>query len=123
MTSHIDDLRRDLSRRAAPGPWTRKSPHMFIVLLNYIKPLSEVDRFVEEHRQFLQRHYAAGNFLLSGRKEPRTGGVILATAGTRAEIERIIEDDPFRREKVAEYEIIEFLPSMSAEHLAHLVAP
>ena len=37
---------------------------MFIVLLKYIKPLSEVDRFVAEHRDFLARHYASGNFLL-----------------------------------------------------------
>ena len=96
---------------------------MFVVLLNYVKPLSEVDRFVGEHRQFLERHYAAGNFLLSGRKEPRTGGVILATAGSRAEVERIIQNDPFHREKIASYEIVEFLPSMSAEHLANLVAP
>ncbi|RTL39614.1 MAG: GTP cyclohydrolase [Rhodocyclaceae bacterium] len=96
---------------------------MFVVLLNYVKPLSEVDRFVGEHRQFLERHYAAGNFLLSGRKEPRTGGVILATAGSRAEVERIIQSDPFHREEIASYEIVEFLPSMSAEHLADLVVP
>lgn len=91
---------------------------MFVVLLNYVKPLSEVDRFVGEHRQFLERHYAAGHFLLSGRKEPRTGGVILATAESRAEVERIIQNDPFHREKIASYEIVEFLPSMSAGHLA-----
>jgi len=95
---------------------------MFIVLLKYIKPLSEVDRFVAEHRDFLARHYASGNFLLSGRQEPRTGGVILATAATRAEVERIIENDPFHRERIADYEIVEFLPSMSAESLAGLIA-
>ena len=93
---------------------------MFIVLLNYIKPLSEVDRFVAEHREFLERYYASGHFLLSGRKEPRTGGVILSKAETRAEIERIVLDDPFNREKIAEYEIIEFLPSMTAAHFADL---
>lgn len=96
---------------------------MFVILLNYIKPLSEVDRFVEEHREFLERNYASGHFLLSGRKEPRTGGVILSKAETRAEIDSIVLNDPFNREKVAEYEIIEFLPSMAATHLANLKAP
>lgn len=96
---------------------------MFVILLNYIKPLSEVDRFVEEHREFLERYYASGHFLLSGRKEPRTGGVILSKAETRAEIDSIVLNDPFNREKVAEYEIIEFLPSMAATHLANLKAP
>jgi uncharacterized protein YciI len=95
---------------------------MFAILLNYIKPMSEVDRFVGEHREFLERHYASGHFLLSGRKEPRTGGVILANAETRAEIESIVLNDPFNREKIAEYEIIEFLPSMAAAHLSTLRA-
>lgn len=96
---------------------------MFVVLLNYIKPMSEVDRFVEEHREFLKCYYSSGKFLLSGRKEPRTGGVILAVAETRAEIESIVQNDPFHREKIANYEIVEFLPSMSAKHLANLIVP
>lgn len=95
---------------------------MFVILLSYIKPLSEVDRFVGEHKEFLERFYASGHFLLSGRKEPRTGGIILAKAETRAEIESIVLDDPFNREHIAEYEIIEFLPSMAATYLANLKA-
>ncbi len=93
---------------------------MFVIMLNYKKPLSDVDRFVGEHRDFLERHYISGHFLLSGRKEPRTGGVILANAETKAEIEQIVRDDPFYREQIAEYEIIEFLPSMAASHVADL---
>ena len=95
---------------------------MFVIFLNYVKPLSEVDRFVAEHREFLERHYASGHFLMSGRKEPRTGGVILATAASRAEVEGIVQNDPFHREQIAEYEIVEFVPSMAATQLAHLKA-
>jgi uncharacterized protein YciI len=94
---------------------------MFVILLNYKKSLSDVDRFVDEHRKFLERYYASGHFLLSGRKEPRTGGVILAKAETKAEIESIVRSDPFYREQIAEYEIVEFLPSMSS-HLVDLKA-
>lgn len=93
---------------------------MFLILLNYTKPLENVDRLVGEHRKFLERHYTNGNFLLSGRKEPRTGGVILANAKSKADVERILKEDPFSLEKVAEYSIIEFIPTMAAEHLAHL---
>lgn len=95
---------------------------MFLILLSYVKPLSEVDRFVDEHKKFLERYYASGHFLLSGRKEPRTGGVILCKSETRGEIENILLNDPFDREHIAEYEIIEFLPSMAATHLASLKA-
>ena len=96
---------------------------MFVILLHYLKPLSEVDRFVAEHRAFLARHYASGHFLLSGRTEPRTGGVILARAQTRAEIETIVLGDPFNREGIARYEIVEFLPSMADTLFAQLKVP
>lgn len=93
---------------------------MFVVLLNYVQPLAEVDRHVGEHRRFLERHYGTGNFLLSGRQEPRTGGVILARAGSRAELEKLLAEDPFHREGIATYTIVEFLPSMAADALAFL---
>jgi uncharacterized protein YciI len=91
---------------------------MFIILLRYRKPMSEVDRFVGEHREFLKRYYDSGIFVLSGRQEPRTGGVILANGASKEEIERIIRFDPFYRERIAEYELVEFLPSMSDPRLA-----
>jgi uncharacterized protein YciI len=94
---------------------------MFIILLNYIQPLAQVDGFVAEHRQFLEQHYASGHFLLSGRKEPRSGGVILAQAASKLEVEEIIKKDPFFQNKIAEYQIIEFMPSMSSEMLAGLL--
>jgi uncharacterized protein YciI len=55
---------------------------MFVVTLNYKKSLSDVDRLVDEHRAFLEHHYIFGHFLLSRRKEPRTGGIILSKADT-----------------------------------------
>lgn len=96
---------------------------MFLILLTYKKPLAEVDRFVAEHRAFLEQHYASGQFLLSGRKEPRTGGVILATAERRSDIEDIVRRDPFHREGIADYDIVEFLPTMAAVQLGHLKTP
>ncbi|MEJ2792656.1 YciI family protein [Iodobacter sp. LRB] len=94
---------------------------MFIVLLNYVQPLDVVDGFVAEHRQFLEQHYASGHFLVSGRKEPRTGGVIIAQAASKSELEDIIEKDPFFQNKIAEYQIIEFIPGMSNALLAGLI--
>ena len=96
---------------------------MFLISLNYKKPLSEVDRFVAEHCEFLAHHYASGNFLLSGRREPRDGGVILAQADSRNDIEQILRDDPFQREQIADYDIVEFLPTMSSDELDFLRVP
>lgn len=84
---------------------------MFLLLSRYVKPLAEVDRVVAEHRAFLDQHYASGLLLFSGPQSPRTGGVILVKDAPRAEVERILAEDPFVREGVAEYQIIEFTPS------------
>ncbi|MBB5391222.1 MULTISPECIES: YciI family protein [unclassified Herbaspirillum] len=90
---------------------------MFIISITYTKPASEIDSLLTAHKKFLNQQYADGVFLMSGRKVPRTGGIILADASDRAEMEAIIELDPFYIAGVAEYEIIEFVPSMTAEAL------
>ena len=84
---------------------------MFVFHLTYQKPLEEIDRLLPGHRAYLDRWYEAGKFLCSGRKEPRTGGIILCDCGSREEAERIRDEDPFYREGAADYEIIEFLAS------------
>jgi len=84
---------------------------MFIVLLHYVQPLAAIEAHIEEHRNFLDRHYAAGHFLASGPQVPRTGGVILVKGLTREELERVLAEDPFNREQVARYQVIEFNPT------------
>ncbi|QGY38816.1 GTP cyclohydrolase [Pseudodesulfovibrio cashew] len=93
---------------------------MFIILVNYLKPIEDVERALEAHREFLAKHYAAGNLLLSGPQNPRTGGVIMARAARREAVERLVSQDPFFKEGIAEYEIMEFLPTMTAEGLEAL---
>ena len=51
---------------------------MFVLELTYTAPESRVDEFLAEHVAWLDRQYAAGVFLASGRKVPRDGGIILA---------------------------------------------
>ena len=91
---------------------------MFIIALTYIRPMADIEANLEAHRQFLDKYYAAGTFLLSGRKDPRNGGIIIAKANSLEEVQKIIQEDPFHRAKVAEYEITEFLPSKTAADLA-----
>lgn len=93
---------------------------MFIISLTYIKPLEEVDAQLEDHVEYLKEQYKLGNFLASGRKVPREGGIILARAVSREEIETIITLDPFYRHQIASYEITEFNPTMSVDELAFL---
>lgn len=93
---------------------------MFIISLTYQKNLEEVDAHLNAHVEFLKTYYAKGIFLASGRKNPRTGGIILAVASNKAEIEAIIALDPFYIHGVAQYEITEFTASMTSPHVEFL---
>lgn len=88
---------------------------MFIFSLTYVKPLSDVERFLPAHIEFLDEHYKKYLFICSGRKVPRTGGIILCNCTDMAEAKAIMEKDPFYKEGIAQYEIIEFVPSKSSE--------
>ena len=94
---------------------------MFIIQLTYTGSLAEVDRLLDDHKLFLEKYYAEGIFMLSGRKEPRAGGIILARAESRDAIEKIIAEDPFNRHGLADYIIMEFLPTMANETLKTLL--
>lgn len=90
--------------------------HLYVLDLHYTGELSAIDSLLEPHREHLARGYDAGVFLASGRKEPRTGGVILAT-GDREAVEELVRTDPFTVHGVATYEITEFVPTMTAAAL------
>jgi uncharacterized protein YciI len=89
---------------------------MFLIELTYKVPLARIDARMKAHVAFLEKHYAAGHFLVSGRKIPREGGIILAM-GTRERIQTIIEDDPFVKEKLADFRIVEFRASQRADDM------
>jgi uncharacterized protein YciI len=94
---------------------------LFIVSITYTSPLEKIDLLIPEHVEFLDRQYSIGNFQLSGRKEPRTGGVIIATVEDREELNQILAQDPFKKENLASYEITEIRPTKSSKALEFLV--
>ncbi|WP_374349912.1 YciI family protein [Chitinimonas sp.] len=94
---------------------------MFVVVLTYVKPLEFVDSLIDAHVRWLQAQYAAGYFLASGRRVPRTGGVILAQGLDRATLDAVLAQDPFQQQGAAQYEVIEFTPGMVAEPLRFLM--
>lgn len=90
---------------------------MFIAILTYRKPLEEVDRFLQAHREYLAEHYAAGDFIASGPQTPRIGGVIMIKAENRAAVDAIIAQDPFNINAIADYQIVEFTPTMVCDNI------
>lgn len=94
---------------------------MFIINLHYIVPLEELDAHMTEHVRYLQKYYKLNVFVASGRKVPRTGGIILALANSKEEVEQIISEDPFYIHKLADFSVTEFLTSQSHPDLKKLL--
>ena len=85
---------------------------MFVVNLTYLKPLPDVEKHIEAHRQYLDENYAGKVFLASGPKTPRDGGLILVSGiVTRGELEVLLTQDPFCKHEIASYSITEFTPT------------
>lgn len=94
---------------------------MFIVHLNYKAPLSEVDKYLQAHRDFLDYHYQKGLFLASGPRKPRTGGVLIAMSANRDELEQVLQNDPYYLADIAEYEIVEFTPVKHRDEIKDII--
>jgi uncharacterized protein YciI len=90
---------------------------MFVIELTYKAALADIDAHMAAHVMFLKKYYAAGNFLVSGRKIPRDGGIILAVGKSRDQIEALVEEDPFYAHGLADFRIIEFRASQRANDI------
>jgi uncharacterized protein YciI len=90
---------------------------VFIIELIYKADLAEIDERMSAHMVHLRKYYAAGNFLVSGRKIPRDGGIILAVGKDKQEIEEIVKQDPFCTQGLADWRIIEFRASQRAKDI------
>lgn len=82
----------------------------FLIELEYLVPLEKLDHAVPAHREFLQTLYDIGTLLLSGPKEPRNGGMIIAKSISLEKISETMKEDPFAKLGYANYKYTEFHP-------------
>ena len=90
---------------------------MFIIEILYKADLKQIDACMGAHMKYVRKYYATGNFLVSGRKIPRDGGIILAVAESRDAIEAIAKEDPFYTRGLADVRVIEFRASQHADDI------
>ncbi len=94
---------------------------MKVIELTYIVGIEEVEKFIAEHVEFLDKYYDKGIFLCSGRKNPRTGGVILMSDCNEVDVNALIKEDPFFQNNIAEYNVIDFLPTKFIDGLENYI--
>ena len=82
---------------------------MFVVVITYTQPIEAIEARTVEHREWLDQHVASGLIIAAGPMVPRTGGVlVVASRGTKEELETLLKDDPFQIHGLADYAVTEF---------------
>jgi uncharacterized protein YciI len=94
---------------------------MFIVLLKFSNNKAQAGQFMEGHKQWIQRGFDDGVFLMTGSLQPNSGGGIVAHNTSLAELQNRVNDDPFVAEKVVSAEILEITPAKADERLKFLL--
>jgi uncharacterized protein YciI len=82
----------------------------FLVDIHYLIPVDQLADVLPAHRAFLQTGYDMGILLMSGPKEPRTGGFVVARSESQAALEAFFDNDPYEINKVASHTFVEFNP-------------
>ncbi len=83
---------------------------MFIITVKYLCSIEQIEKHLAAHRAFLDKYYKNKMLICSGPQNPRTGGIIVSNASNRTSVEKMITEDPFYLNKLAEYSIVEFEP-------------
>lgn len=94
-----------------PVHTARMTSPLWLLTTTYVRPEEEVDALLEAHVAHLQRQREAGRFLAWGRLVPRTGGFVLARAADRAEVDGLIDQDPFTAGGVATWTVAQLSPT------------
>jgi uncharacterized protein YciI len=88
-----------------------KQPSLFVISLRYLVSLDKIDAAMPLHVAFLKKYYDKGDFIVSGRQVPRSGGIIIARGKSLDAVERLMKNDPFVKKKLASVDIVEFKAS------------
>jgi uncharacterized protein YciI len=89
----------------------------FLIEITYLVPFEQLRDILPEHRAHLKTGYERNLLLLSGPQQPKVGGVVIARAEDRAEIEAFFAADPYQLRGVARYRMVEFDPVLRQEFL------
>ncbi len=80
----------------------------FIINLHFTQPFDTFGDVVPAHRAFLQTGYERGLLLMSGPKQDKTGGIIVARAKSELLLHELMSQDPYLIHGLAHHEIIPF---------------
>lgn len=95
---------------------------MFIVLLKFSDNKGNASQFMKGHKDWIERGFDDGVFLLVGSLPPNLGGGIVAHNSSLTDLRSRVNSDPFVVENVVKAEILEIAPSKADTRLSFLLA-
>ncbi len=95
---------------------------MFVILLKFSDNKGKAGQFMEGHKDWIQRGFDDGVFLLVGSLQPKLGGGIVAHNTSLSDLQSRVNADPFVAEKVVKAEILEITPSKADARLDFLLS-
>ena len=94
---------------------------MFVVLLKFSDNKGKAGQFMDGHKEWIQRGFDDGVFLLAGSLQPNLGGGIVAHDTSLSDLQSRVNTDPFVAENVVKAEILEIAPSKADARLDFLL--
>jgi uncharacterized protein YciI len=88
---------------------------MFLVDMVFTQVDKITAELTEQHRNHLAKEYKHKKLMFGGRKEPRTGGILISKHGSEAELRQVLNSDPFIKSGAVSYSITEFIPVMASD--------
>jgi uncharacterized protein YciI len=94
---------------------------MFSIFLRFSSNKSQAAQHMAGHKQWIDRGFNDGVFLVVGSLAGNQGGMVLAHNTTREALQARVALDPFVAQAVVDAEIVEMLPNRTDERLKFLL--
>lgn len=94
---------------------------MFVVLLKFSDNKANAGQFMDGHKEWIQRGFDDGVFLLAGSLQPKLGGALVAHNTSLPDLQSRVKTDPFVAENVVTAEILEIDPARADARLSFLL--
>jgi len=91
--------------------------NMYIALLTYTAPETEVDYALPDHSDWVRKQFTKGLFLVCGKGNGQADHVILVRSVLRGKLDAVLASDPFVVQRLARYDVIEFTATRTAQEL------
>lgn len=89
----------------------------FMLQLRFTQPFDTFGDVVSAHRAFLQTGYDQGMLLMSGPKQDKTGGIVIARAESEAQLRDFMAQDPYLTHGLATHEFTPFIATKRAPQI------